>query len=62
MDDGALVGDVEHGVDPTDTHAEAHETAEFYDLGGTELRIHTLKEFISHLGMRKTEALGELNG
>lgn len=61
MDDGALVGDIEHRVDPSDAQAETDEAAEFDNLGRAEVSIDAVEELAAHLGVRKTKAFSELN-
>lgn len=62
MDDGAFVGDVEHGVDASYAETETNEAAELHDLRRAELGIHTVKELGAYFGMSETETFSELNG
>lgn len=61
MDDRALVGNVEHGIDAADAKTEANESAQFDDLCGGVLRVHPLEELSIHVGVRKRETFGELD-
>lgn len=61
MNEAAFVGDVEHGVDPTDAHAEANGGAQLDDLGIAEMLTQAVDEFAPDLGVRESEPLGELD-
>ncbi|MGZ0177321.1 MAG: hypothetical protein ACKVIQ_10660 [Acidimicrobiales bacterium] len=61
MDEGAFVGDVENGVDASDTETEADEPAQLDDLFGAEVSVHAIKQLGAHFCVGHGEPLGELN-
>jgi hypothetical protein len=61
VDERALVGDVEHGVDPADTNAEPNRCTQFDDLRVAVVSAHLINEFAPDLGVRKCEPFGKLD-
>jgi hypothetical protein len=61
VNEGALVGDIEHGVDASDTDAEAHRCAQLHDLGIAVVCAHLIDEFAADFGVRECKSFGELD-
>jgi hypothetical protein len=61
VNEGALVGDIEHGVDASDTDAEAHRCAQLHDLGIAVVCAHLIDELAADFGVRECKSFGELD-